>query len=836
MGEYCASDGFCCLIQSNKELPMPLLSSVNKSSNSVLVDKSQPCPDGSNWMRKCATDSDCNSKDELCAEGKCCAVCSQRRRQVLDELPTTNVLGVYLPKCTNDGKFYRPRQCRIGTDTCFCVNTYGRTIAMVYENNADDKDVCITWRNLIIKNNNSTIHDETVCGANEVYVSCFDPCQPTCNALNRKACRLDTCVGGCHCREGYVRVGSNPQAVCVPASQCIQYTPITADQCTDPLKEYSLCGSACPISCATRTVPQNECTERCVAGCFCRIPYILENGRDPQNSRCILPAQCPLDITIQPSKYPSDFQTSNSVTQPNRTPNFQVPIRDFRFPISINYFNPPAHYNTLSANVRGYPCTDPLKNFLICGSSCPVGCNNRVAKTCGTQCESGCFCRPPYILKDASNLNSGCVLPEKCPAVQVPQQTCVDPRKQWVSCQSSNCNPSCSNPTGTCQMMSCKPGCVCREPYILKDHSDSNSRCILPSECPLKSQCDDPLKEFRYCASSCPMGCNNRNPKTCTPCVSGCFCKLGYCLFRCVQKKTEPWVAYQVAKQKFCFCLQQSSKFSVIQFIVDDSDCPKNTADNNGKLCNSSWDCPTSQKCCPLTNRDPGSWKERRCTCSDPHAIWNSCGSLCPEYCGEPSIPVCSETCNPGCHCAPGYVRARNDINAPCVLRSQCIIIVGSGESEESPQVPRNPFEDEQIIAVVFFNDAEKKIFGKLSVASLKNNKVKIFGNFNGLPFGEHAVVIHQSGDVSNSCKNIGLPLRLDNSTEEITSVGNVKVAENTTVVEISKILDWPDAQMIAGRSVAVHSTSIDDFSNSTAMANNSDTVITCGTVGVVSR
>ena len=83
-------------------------------------------------------------------------VCSQRRRQVLDELPTTNVLGVYLPKCTNDGKFYRPRQCRIGTDTCFCVNTYGRTIAMVYENNADDKDVCITWRNLIIKNNNST--------------------------------------------------------------------------------------------------------------------------------------------------------------------------------------------------------------------------------------------------------------------------------------------------------------------------------------------------------------------------------------------------------------------------------------------------------------------------------------------------------------------------------------------------------------------------------------------------------------------------------------------------------------------------------------------------------
>lgn len=61
-------------------------------------------------------------------------------------------------------------------------------------------------------------------------------------------------------------------------------------------------------------------------------------------------------------------------------------------------------------------------------------------------------------------------------------------------------------------------------------------------------------------------------------------------------------------------------------------------------------------------------------------------------------------------------------------------------------------------------------------------------------------------------------------------------VATKISSFVLAKILDWPDAQMIAGRSVAVHSTSIDDFSNSTAMANNSDTVITCGTVGVVSR
>lgn len=34
-------------------------------------------------------------------------------------------------------------------------------------------------------------------------------------------------------------------------------------------------------------------------------------------------------------------------------------------------------------------------------------------------------------------------------------------------------------------------------------------------------------KEFRNCASSCPLGCDNLELRLCTPCVSGCFCKNG---------------------------------------------------------------------------------------------------------------------------------------------------------------------------------------------------------------------------------------------------------------------------------------------------------------------
>ncbi|KAK5976770.1 TIL domain-containing protein, partial [Trichostrongylus colubriformis] len=47
-------------------------------------------------------------------------------------------------------------------------------------------------------------------------------------------------------------------------------------------------------------------------------------------------------------------------------------------------------------------CSDPLKNYLNCGTKCPVGCNDlNPSSTCSLACVSGCFCRSPYILMDA---------------------------------------------------------------------------------------------------------------------------------------------------------------------------------------------------------------------------------------------------------------------------------------------------------------------------------------------------------------------------------------------------------------------------------------------------
>lgn len=107
------------------------------------------------------------------------------------------------------------------------------------------------------------------------------------------------------------------------------------------------------------------------------------------------------------------------------------------------------------------------------------------------------------------------------------------------------------------------------------------------------------------------------------------------------------------------------------------SECPATTFDVGGRGCNSDMDCPIEQRCCRPMIVSLGV-NPQRCVCPDKHAVWSSCGTLCPEYCGQPSVPVCSGTCSAGCHCAPGFVKARNDVTAPCVPRESCSSTLGT--------------------------------------------------------------------------------------------------------------------------------------------------------------
>ncbi|EJW74344.1 hypothetical protein WUBG_14750, partial [Wuchereria bancrofti] len=53
-------------------------------------------------------------------------------------------------------------------------------------------------------------------------------------------------------------------------------------------------------------------------------------------------------------------------------------------------------------------------------------------------------------------------------------------------------------------------------------------------------------------------------------------------------------------------------------------------------------------------------------------------------------------------------------------------------------------------------------------------------GMNSGLPDGEHAIIIHQAGDLSNSCSNIGPIMASDKKFNVSAIFGNVKVNGTT--------------------------------------------------------
>uniref|UniRef100_A0A0N5A2V1 Thyroglobulin type-1 domain-containing protein n=1 Tax=Parastrongyloides trichosuri TaxID=131310 RepID=A0A0N5A2V1_PARTI len=819
-----------------------IITPINLQNNNS-IDR---CPDGSYWgQRVCKVHSDCIFGDEICAEGKCCSSCKQRRSQVLKELATTDIYGVHIPQCTSDGLSYKSKQCKTATKDCWCVTPFGRKKEGSYQNksrfaaisceNNDNIVTPIVPQNHKVQNNHNDKQNirrapqkissyrafVAECGFNEHYVPCQSQCQSTCTQQQIQECSPGfDCIPGCHCIPGFVRLNDSPSAPCVPIEQCFtvglnsetpivgqlpqpyQFSPFASQNCNDPLKEFHICGSSCPISCANRLTPKCQDT-RCIQGCFCKIPYILENESDPLNSKCILPSQCPLfgnkqNIGLTPVINPgnSQFQLS-SLMIPQKNINEQ--------------------------------CLDPLKNYQTCGSLCPVACNN-LDPTCSNQCAAGCFCRAPYILKDVHNPDSECILIGQCqnlpittnnqgvrvlpssmmrpsqssinsysyktdqfPSLNIPHpslslELCAqDPKRTWTSCGGSiSCAASCQNPGGgTCDQKHCTPGCACRSPYVLLDHTNPQSACVAREICPttptqpfsptdevsiettknLNSRCSDPLKEYRNCASSCPLGCNNLTPKQCAPCISGCFCKNGYIF--------EDALNWQISK-----CI---------------------TMDN----------CPAIKAHIRLSENK----------CSDPFAEYNPCGSQCPEYCGQPSKPVCSSMCVPSCQCKPGYVRAQNYHSAPCVAITACTSLNSFLANEDKdgnstisssttttttttttmkPPFITSPSALADLgIAKVLMSSETKDNLHILTYVSSKLEP----------PNDKLVLAIHRYGDISSSCTRIGEVLSIK---DQPIILGILSGEKGST----EKVIRWNkniDVLSLVGRAIALHNITSED-------------------------
>uniref|UniRef100_A0A183C9R6 Thyroglobulin type-1 domain-containing protein n=1 Tax=Globodera pallida TaxID=36090 RepID=A0A183C9R6_GLOPA len=490
-GEFCESSrGFCCPSRRSPD-----------DGASATTEK---CPDGGGWERMCRGHGDCLFGDEMCAEGKCCPSCKQRRLQSLREAAVGGGAwvdrppGLVIPQCSDDGKFHRPMQCAGGSSECYCVDKFGRNIG------PKRGDV---WRDM--ERGTDT----------EMFLNC---------SQLRKALEEGK-------EKGHKTTGIDEAILAAQSNRDGErgedsklHTDSEEESCADSLRVFHHCGSACPISCATLRAPQCP-QEQCLRGCFCRLPYVVLDSADPFGSRCVLPAECPL-LTFTP-----DLDSWNGG------------------------FFPAASADERSKRTQG-KCADPLKNFQSCGSACPVGCGRVHAdgrwEGCSAKCVSGCFCRVPFLLRDPSNPDSPCVLPQQCPppSTSVPPPSAGPPsllggrlcplseNKTLTSCFSRKCSLSCADlsPDASrppCVPDDCLPGCQCQLPTVVKDKSTAVWECILPENCPEKNSpqqqptsCGDPRKEFLTCGSSCPLGCDrlDRPQLTCSPCASGCFCRNGF--------------------------------------------------------------------------------------------------------------------------------------------------------------------------------------------------------------------------------------------------------------------------------------------------------------------
>ncbi|XP_064488535.1 mucin-6-like [Ornithodoros turicata] len=160
------------------------------------------------------------------------------------------------------------------------------------------------------------------------------------------------------------------------------------------------------------------------------------------------------------------------------------------------------------------------KEFLLCGSACPLVCGRPVPQSCTEQCVSGCFCRPGYI----SDLRSGlCKRVQDCP----PQ--CGD-KERFSMCPSSCPNYCNATAPDGCVDRCDRPGCVCDYGYL---RNRVENRCVPRDRCPLNNKpppcCGKNEVYLADGGTACPPVCDEPFPRYCTAiAVIGCFCRNGY--------------------------------------------------------------------------------------------------------------------------------------------------------------------------------------------------------------------------------------------------------------------------------------------------------------------
>ncbi|XP_077288713.1 zonadhesin-like [Arctopsyche grandis] len=506
------------------------------------------------------------------------------------------------------------------TNGCFCQPGYVR----------NDAGECIR-------------RNECECGLNEVFSECgANGCQNTCQNPKLSMVCKGICTPGCVCAEGYLR---NSKGACVLIKNCVKY-------CQDPNAEFHPCGNVCPKTCSNRNRGYRDCPNLCDenGGCVCKRGYV-ENS----DGKCVEPEKCHTCRHNKIFKNCGNYQCEDTCDDPNLS-------------ITCNRgSNCEPGCFCLPGFVRneGFECVPKIQcvSYPKCEGSHEVysmckhsACIKHVDETkpCTFTCTPGCECEKGYV----RNENRDCVLASTViDCANVPK--CDRPNQIFSECGNTDCQATCGkkhNPRHFC-LDECIPGCICSEGFL----KNKKGECVPPDKCHSDLTCEGAYEVYSKCNNNaCQKTCANKNENSiCTAhCSPGCICRMGF-----VRNEMGKCVTPDHCVETPITCLKANEIFSK---------CGKNDCQETCESMDDKSIC--THLCRPgcICKRDYVRNKSEK-HCSDPNAVFDSCGNVCPTTCSNKDSrhKICPGTClkSGGCVCKPGYVENSQGL---CIPPEKC--------------------------------------------------------------------------------------------------------------------------------------------------------------------